>query len=292
MRTSLSTAVGALAVLASMTATVVGAVPADATSSASSAHDYVALGDSYSAGSGIWPPDPQANPACARSSSNYPHVIATITGASLTDVTCGAAQTKDFSASQYPGVAPQLDALTPSTDLVTLTIGGNDNNVFIGSIAACGSAGAATLGQGSPCKDLYGSYFDDQIDASTAPAVERALADVHARAPQARVAILGYPWILPPTVGCFTKMSIAQGDVPYLRQIQGHLNAVIAKAAAATGTTYIDFSRVSEGHDACQPIGTRWIEPVLFGTNTVPVHPNALGETAMADQTMSVLPLR
>ena len=291
MRISLHQTVGTLMGLTALGAMTVvcAATPAAATTTPGS---YVALGDSYSAGSGIWPPDPQAAPECARSSSNYPHDIATITGAALTDVTCGGAETKDFTTSQYPGVAPQLDALGPGTDLVTLTIGGNDNNVFIGSIAACGSAGAATLGQGSPCKDLYGSYFDDQIDASTAPAVTQALADVHARAPRARVAILGYPWILPPTVGCFTKMSIAQGDVPYLREIQGHLNAVIAKAAAQTGTTYVDFSQVSEGHDACQPVGTRWIEPVLFGTNTVPVHPNALGETAMADETMSVLRLR
>jgi lysophospholipase L1-like esterase len=291
MRTSLHGVAGALTGLAGLVAVAAlgVAAPAAATTTPGA---YVALGDSYSAGSGVWPPDPQAPPECARSSSNYPHVIATVTGASLTDVTCGAAQTKDFSASQYPDVAPQLDALGPGTQLVTLTIGGNDNNVFIGSIAACGSAGAATLGQGSPCKDLYGSYFDDQIDAKTAPAVTQALADVHARAPHARVAILGYPWILPPTMGCFTKMSIAEGDVPYLREIQGHLNSVIARAATQTGSTYVDFSQVSEGHDACQPIGTRWIEPVLFGTNTVPVHPNALGESAMADQTMSVLHLR
>src|SRR3954467_4808712 len=71
---------------------------------------YVALGDSYSAASGVLPPDP-TSPLCARSTANYPHVIAAKTGAELTDVTCGAAETKDFAQSQYPGVAPQLDAL-------------------------------------------------------------------------------------------------------------------------------------------------------------------------------------
>jgi hypothetical protein len=35
----------------------------------------------------------------------------------------------------------------------------------------------------------------------------------------------------------------------------------------------------------------RWIEPVLFGTNFVPVHPNALGESRMADRTAAVLGL-
>ena len=45
------------------------------------------------------------------------------------------------------------------------------------------------------------------------------------------------------------------------------------------------------GHDACQPIGVRWVEPVLQGTNPVVVHPNALGESEMAAQTMAVLRL-
>src|SRR5690349_6291158 len=93
---------------------------------------YVALGDSYSAASGVAPPDP-TSPLCARSTVNYPHLIAAATGATLRDVTCGAAETKDFRTSQYPGVAPQLDALRRNTQLVTMTIGGNDNNTFIGA---------------------------------------------------------------------------------------------------------------------------------------------------------------
>ena len=118
---------------------------------------YVALGDSYSAGSGGWPPDPQASPLCLRTTKNYPHVIAAAVGANLEDVTCGAAETKHFYTSQYPGVPAQLDAVTAEADLVTLTIGGNDNGVFIGDIVACGTAGASTLGYGSPCKKIYGS---------------------------------------------------------------------------------------------------------------------------------------
>ena len=37
---------------------------------------YVALGDSYSAASGVLPPDPAAPFQCLRSIRNYPHVIA------------------------------------------------------------------------------------------------------------------------------------------------------------------------------------------------------------------------
>src|SRR4051794_11280634 len=234
---------------------------------------YVALGDSYSAASGVLPPDP-SSPLCARSTANYPHVIATKTGAALTDVTCGAAETKDFKASQYPGVAPQLDALDRRTQLVTMTIGGNDNNTFIGALVKCGAAGVSTLGQGSPCRDMYGNQFRHDIRHITFPALVKALRAVHRHAPHARVAILGYPWILPRTEGCFDKMPVAKGDVPYLRRVQATLNNAVRRAAAATSSTYVGFGRVSEGHDACQSQGVRWIEPVLQGTNPVVVHPN------------------
>ncbi|MFI7341570.1 SGNH/GDSL hydrolase family protein [Streptomyces sp. NPDC050085] len=254
---------------------------------------YVALGDSYSAASGVLPLDPSASPLCARSTANYPHVIAQRTGAALKDVTCGGAQTKDYAGSQYPGVAPQLDALGADTRLVTMTIGGNDNNTFISTILACASAGVATAGQGHPCSSLYGSKFADDIDGKTYPAVKAALQAVRNKAPQARVAILGYPWIMPATAqaGCFVKMPIASGDVPYVRDIQTHLNEAVRRAAAETGATYVDVAAASEGHDACQASGTRWVEPALFGTNFVPVHPNALGEAALADLTIGALGL-
>ncbi len=251
---------------------------------------YVALGDSYSAASGVLPPDP-SSPLCARSTANYPHMIAGRIDARLTDVTCGAAETKDFAASQYPGVAPQLDALRPRTQLVTMTIGGNDNNTFIGAIAECGAAGLSTLGQGSPCRDQYGNQFRHDIRHTTYPALVKALKAVHRHAVHARVAILGYPWILPKTEGCFDKMPVAQGDVPYLRRVQATLNNAVRRAAAATSSTYVGFGRASEGHDACQPPGVRWIEPVLQGSNPVVVHPNALGEKKMAKRTMKVLHL-
>jgi lysophospholipase L1-like esterase len=251
---------------------------------------YVALGDSYSAGSGVLPLDP-TSPLCARSTANYPHVIAARIDARLTDVTCGAAETKDFRESQYPGVAPQLDALHRHTQLVTMTIGGNDNNTFIGALVECGAAGLSTLGQGSPCRDRYGNRFRRDIRHTTYPALVKALKGVHRKAPHARVAILGYPWILPPTVGCFDKMPVATGDVPYLRRVQATLDNAVRRAAAATGSTYVSFGRVSEGHDACQPQGVRWIEPVLQGTNPVVVHPNALGERHLAKRTIRVLHL-
>ncbi|SEO47879.1 SGNH/GDSL hydrolase family protein [Trujillonella endophytica] len=268
------------------------AVPASATPQPPEPLEYVALGDSYSAASGVLPLDPTASPLCLRSTRNYPHVLAARLGARLTDVTCGAAETTHFRTAQYPGVAPQLDALDAGTDLVTMTIGGNDSSVFIGAILACGVAGTASLGLGSPCADQYGSSFTDTVEGTTYPALVQALRDVRAAAPHARVVIVGYPWILPAAGGCFPLMPVARGDVPYLRNLQATLNGAIERAARRTGATYVDMSRVSEGRDACRPIGVRWVEPVLVGTNPVIVHPNALGEQAIAEQVARALPGR
>jgi lysophospholipase L1-like esterase len=281
----------AAAVAVSAVAGMCLTVPAQA--QADSALHYVALGDSYSAGSGVLPLDLSAPLECARSSVNYPHDLANRLGLDLTDVTCGGAKTQDFSGSQYPGVAPQLDALNDSTDLVTMTIGGNDSNTFIDAILACGSAGVATLGFGHPCQSLYGNSFDNTIDTTTYQALDATLAAVKAKAPNARVAIVGYPWIVPAQAvpGCYAEMPIASGDIPYLRDLETHLNAAVQRAAADNGVTYVDMSGVSNGHDACEPSGTRWIEPLLFGTNYVPVHPNATGEAAMANQVAATLGL-
>lgn len=258
---------------------------------------YVAMGDSYSAASGVQPPDPEADPRCARSLVNYPHVIEgrlrrAGQAVRMRDVTCGGADTFDYFTAQYDGVPRQLDALGRRTRLVTMTIGGNNESVFINSIIGCGQAGATTAGQGSPCRDQYGRSFVRTIREQTRPALKRALRAVHRNAPKARVAVLGYPWIMPREVGCYPQMPVAEGDVPYLRNIQRVLNNTVRRAADRTGSTYVDFTKVSEGHDACQEIGTRWIEPVNGGTNPVVVHPNALGERKMARRTMRVMRLR
>ncbi|MXG91102.1 SGNH/GDSL hydrolase family protein [Nocardioides flavescens] len=281
----------ALATLLVLPALVLGLLPGAAGAGTPGERlKYVALGDSYSAASGVLPVD-LTSPACLRSTRNYPNVVARTIGARLTDVTCGAAETRHFSEPQYPGVAPQLDALDARTDLVTMTIGGNDSSVFIGAIAACGAAGLTTLGTGSPCRDTYGTSFEDTVRTTTYPALVSALQAVQAKAPHARVAILGYPWITPASGSCYPQLPVARGDVAYLHSLQTTLNDAVRRAAAATGATYVDLDQASTGHDACQAIGTRWVEPVVGTTNPVVVHPNALGEREMAAEAIRQLGL-
>lgn len=277
------------------------ALPAAAADSPSTAYGhpvvmspYVALGDSYSSAAGVLPTVPGSPPLCSRSRLNYPHDIAFVTRPrSFTDVSCSGAKTGDFFSSQYPGVPPQLDALGGSTRLVTMTIGGNDGDAFSSILGACITASAeevATTGSfaGDPCEQKYGPTFDDIVANVTYPDLVNALTAVHAKAPHATVAILGYPHALP-AVGvpsCYPAMPISMGDVPYVNDWAQTLDTAVEKAAADTGTRFIDMGPSSVGHDACQPFWRRWIEPVNGAINAAPVHPNAVGEAAMAAQTL------
>jgi hypothetical protein len=260
-------------------------------SQASSPLRYVAMGDSYSAASGNVPPDLTAPPECLRSTVNYGHVIAKQIGAQLTDVTCGAADTSHFFTAQYPNAPRQLDAVNKDTQLITLTIGGNDSGVFINSILQCGVAGLSTAGQGSPCKDKYGDAAENTVRNTTYPSLVKTLKALRSQAPKAKIGVLSYPWIIPTAGGCFPQMPIATGDVPYLRHLQATLNDAVRRAAAVSRVTYVDLNKLSDGHDACKPIGVRWVEPVLGGTNPVIVHPNQLGEAQMAAATVKALGL-
>lgn len=280
-----------LAALASAATLALGlAAPALATPTAAASGaprvpdgPYVALGDSFSAGAGVLPLS-DAHPQCSQSAVNYPHLLAQRTGRALTDVTCSGADTTDFTQPQHDGVPPQLDAVTPDARLVTIGIGGNDSSVFTSILQQCTAAGLTTGGQGSPCKDTYGESYADTIRTKTYPAVREAIAAAKARAPRARIIVPGYPQILPPTVGCYATMPIAEGDVPYVNGIEQVLNAALEQAAADNGAVFVDMWTPSAGRDACQLPWVRWVEPLTGSLNYVPVHPNAAGERAYADQ--------
>lgn len=277
--------VGGLGLLSPGTGASAAPVPAP--------REYVALGDAFSAGTGLNPLVPDSPLACGRSQASFPRVLATYVGARLTDATCGGAGTKHLTRAQYPGVAPQLEALSARTDLVTLTLGGNDNAVFLQAVTACTALGLTTLGQGSPCRDAYGTRFTDRIDEHTLPALTRGLRQVHRAAPNARVAVLTYPWILPRAFdpACFPTLPVARGDVRYLRGVQARLNRAVRLAAERTGSEYVDTAPASVGHDACQRDGVRWVEPVLLTSQPVPVHLSRLGSDMLADQALRQLDL-
>jgi lysophospholipase L1-like esterase len=252
---------------------------------------YVSLGDSYTAGPVI--PIQQTNPTgCLRSDHNYPHLVTTsLNGALLNDVSCSGATTDDMTQSQsvQGGTnAPQFDALRPDTRAVSLTIGGND--IGFTSIAEnCGSP----VNSGTPCHDKYVVNGDDQITDrinATAPKVAAVLSGIHARSPHATVFVLGYLDILPESgQGCYPQMPITDGDVPYLRDKEKELNAMIQNVTAASGDIYVDTYAGSIGRDACQLPTVRWVEPVIPVNPAAPVHPNAAGMQAYANMLLTAM---
>ena len=82
-------------------------------------------------------------------------------------------------------------------------------------------------------------------------------------------------------------LPIAHGDVPYLRGVANELNAMLAGEAAANGATFVDTYSDSIGHDFCQRTGVKWVEGLVPTSPAAPVHPNALGEEATAQQVLA-----
>jgi lysophospholipase L1-like esterase len=275
--------------LISLSAVILLVTGLSATASAGTAPHYVALGDSYTSGPLI--PDQTGSPAgCLRSTHNYPHLVAAALGfSSFKDVSCQGATTIDMTKSEGVPLGtnpPQLNALSATTTLVTLQIGGNDIG-FAGIVINCSTL-SFTDPFGSPCKNLYTSGGTDQLAAAikaTAPKVAAVLQAIHKRAPAARVLLVGYPDILPNSgTGCWPLVPIAHGDVPYLRGVEKQLNQMLASVAAANKATYVNTYTASIGHDFCQPPGTKWVEGIVPTSPAAPVHPNKLGERAMAKQ--------
>ena len=80
---------------------------------------YVALGSSYAAGPGV---PTQSGGACARSSGNYPSLVAAKLHLALVDVSCSGATTANVLTLSQGTNAPQLDAVTSDTSLVTFKV--------------------------------------------------------------------------------------------------------------------------------------------------------------------------
>ena len=256
--------------------------------------NYVALGDSYTAGPLI--PDQTGSPVgCLRSTHSYPFLVSAGAGAAMfTDVSCQGATTADMTHSQSVPLGtnpPQDNALSASTTLVTLQISGN-NIGFSDIIIHCTTL-SLTDPFGSPCKDYYTSGGTDRLRAKISAAAPKVAADlqgIHADAPNAKVYLVGYPVILPNSGdGCWPLVPIAFGDVPYLRGVEKALNSMLAAEAAANNATFVDTYTASIGHDVCQDPGTKWVEGLIPTSPAAPFHPNQLGEQGMARQVLAAL---
>jgi lysophospholipase L1-like esterase len=253
----------------------------------------VALGDSYTAGD-IVPLSLTSQPlGCLRSSKSYPVQVAKALDATLVDAACGSAGVKEMTQAQptYLGTnPPQLNALASDDRVVMLTLSGDDMG-FMHVLDECMALSITDL-WGSPCESHYTSGGTDQLAArvtAEAPRLTAVLQAIHTRAPSARVLLVGYPDMFPQQGGCWPHVPITDGDIAYLRGIEGQINSMLAQVAAATGTTYVDTYTPTIGHDFCQDRGVRDVEGLVPSSFTVPFHPNARGQGAMAAAVLAAL---
>ncbi|MFE2284147.1 SGNH/GDSL hydrolase family protein [Streptomyces sp. NPDC059443] len=271
MRLALTTAATAAAVLATVLAprAPLPAVPLS----------YVALGDSYSAGSFVRPWNADG---CGRSEHDYPHQAARRLKLKLTDVTCSAAEVRagllgpQSELKGPPSVAPpggwaakpaQIGAVSATTGLVTVGAGGNSVG-FADIIETCAKRGLASFGTGSPCTDHYArgeaaSALDSRFTALEADFAV-LLKEIRTRAPHAGVAVVGYPAVVDEAAGCgwgsWNQLgTVAKGDMPWLDTLERRINALLREQARRSGAVYVDTYSSSTGHGVCATGERRWM---------------------------------
>ncbi len=194
-------------VLAAVAALVLPAAAASTT--LKPGDEYVALGSSFASGPLI---PPVADASCLRSTDDYPGLVARALKLSLTDVSCGAATTDNILTTPQKDHPPQIEAVTPDTKLVTITIGGNDVDYTVTNL---GCAGDAQAGRGCLGTSVQPNDLEAKMAALPAK-LDATFAAIKAKAPKATVVVLPYL----PRVPCAT------GAVPAQRP-HGHADAVL-----------------------------------------------------------------
>jgi lysophospholipase L1-like esterase len=238
------------ALAASLLIAVLAAAPAQA---APSVH-YVALGDSYAAGTGA----SGATGLCFRSPNGYPGLWAEANSpATYRSAACSGAETsavRDL----------QVWALSRRTDLVTLTVGGNDAG-FFSAVATCLLGGDATcIRAANKARAFIRDDLPDRLDATYA-AIAR-------HAPNAEVVVLSYPRLYD-TSATWCDMSIAKRRA--LNAGADDLAGVIRARATAAGFRYVDVRDAFDGHGICA--ADAWINPVSVLNPVSSYHPNTTG---------------
>lgn len=202
------------------------------TGSAFAADKYVALGDSYSAGNGA--NSTNLNAACNRNTYAYPYLLAQQKSLALTFVACSGAQTPDI-------INNQVNSVTSDTNLVTITIGGNDIG-FTNLIIACTTIGCAS--QIATSQNQINTQLPAKLDATYNA--------IRAKSATARVVVLGYgrPFAIPP-ITCLAATGVSSSEMSSLTTLVDSLNNTIRTRALAHGFEYADVNPYWAGHHVC-----------------------------------------
>lgn len=275
---------------------------------------YYAFGDSYSAGEGLppfdrWTAKVSAAGAnrCHRSSRGYPRllrfaeppppqVFTACSGAVIADIHEGHHQPGEEAVTF---VAPQADGrVHPEAGLVTLTIGGNDLQ-FSRLVTFCviePDCMAARFGQGIEGGGRFVDYpgasaLDEWITETTDRVVERheeMFGRLDREYPNARVLVLGYPYLFPggpppsgPSDCASVLRRVDEAEREAIRFHTDRFNGLIRDRALAAGLEFVSPTALWDGHEPCGEAGqfTNAVKPI-GGDGSF--HPSRSGQEALA----------
>lgn len=236
--------------------TLLGGAVTNAT--AASAVNYVALGDSYSSGTGAGAYGDSG--ACKRSANAYPRLWADAHDVTeFSFVACSGARTSD--------VLAQASALDASTTFVTVSVGGNDAG-FSDVMIDC------TFGTDSQCVSRVEQART--YARNTLPGLlDTVYATVESRAPNAEIVVLGYPRIY--ELGGSCKAGLSETKRAAINSGADTLAEVTAERAAAAGLTFVDVRSVFSGHEICS--SDWWLNSLTWPVDES-YHPTAEGHAS------------
>ncbi len=255
-------ALGLIAAGAAATSLVISAAPAQAASS------YVALGDSYSSGTGTRS-DIADGTSCQRSTSAYPSLIAASKGLTLNFRACSGATVADVTNTQ-------LSALTTSTTHVSISVGGNDAG-FADVLTECAMPGWASNCNGAI--DAAQSFVNNVLPGR----LSTLYTSLRSKAPNAKVVVVGYPRIfMGEDCNAFTWFSPAEQT--RLNAMADLLNSKTSSAAAAKGFSFANPTSRFLGHAVCDDV--EWLNG-LSNPVSESYHPNKPGHSSGYAPTVS-----
>jgi lysophospholipase L1-like esterase len=242
------------------------AIPA----AAAAAPAYVALGDSYSSGVGtrVYYND---GTSCERSPDAYAPQIASQRGYALNFQACSGAKTTDVNNNQ-------LGPLNSTTNLVTITIGGNDAG-FSTVIEDC----AAWYFPCDSAIDNANSFIQNQLPGL----LNTTYGDIRSHAPNAHVVVLGYPHLFTTDGQTCNFNALTPAHEKRLNNTADLLDSVISARAAAHGFTYVDPRNAFLPHEVCS--SSEWLNG-QSNPLSESYHPNISGYKEFTTLIEAVLP--
>ncbi|MFF5262970.1 SGNH/GDSL hydrolase family protein [Actinomadura viridis] len=222
------------------------------------ATNYVALGDSYSSGTGAGSYDP-ASGNCKRSANAYPKLWAAANSpASFNFAACSGATTSSVASGQ-------LGALSSSTSFVSITVGGNDAG-FAKVMETC------VLQSTSSCETAVANA--ETFMRNTLPGrLDSLYGSIRSKSPSARVVVLGYPRLyIPNSSGC---VGLNQTKRAVLNRAADTLNTSVSGAVSRAGFVFSDVRDEFSGHELCS--GHDWLHSLTYPIGDS-YHPTARGQ--------------